>query len=145
MPTQVKALPMRKQDYDDDDESIPMDITPEKDTQQAFCMTKVATKAAEPEQNFHLEDDDALGMDGMVDHHHPAGAIVAPQDDYQLGCWSVRPPYVHDDTRAEPVNHFLSVVGGILDANKIPLNWNRQWWKGSRKSQGTDGEKSGRY
>ncbi|ROV96592.1 hypothetical protein VMCG_07749 [Cytospora schulzeri] len=96
----IKALPVR---YDDvDDESILMDISPEEDIQQHLHSTENAT---------------GIGMDGMVEDE-PADVMTL---DGQPS-WSMRPPYAYDATREEPVNHFLSVVGRILDANKIPLN-----------------------
>lgn len=51
----------------------------------------------------------------------------------ELGSWSTRPPYTHDATRRKPVNHFLSVVGAILDANKVPFDWAKKWKRSHKK------------
>lgn len=128
MPKQVRALPVREEEVARDDESIPTDVdaaTKKKDLQHRFI-----TSAAEPEKHLHLKDGATMGMDGVVQGCPADVAGVAPDD--QPG-WSTRPPYVHDATREEPVNHFLSVVGRILDANKVPLNWEKLW-KRSRKN-----------
>lgn len=114
---------MRKEDHvHHSDESIPAgeDMAPENKAMHLKAVTMVTTvsQAVKLESNSHHMGGDAMGMDGIVE-------AVAPQDRHVD--WETRSPYAHDGTRPAAVNHFLSVVGKILSANKIPLNWNKQW------------------
>ncbi|KUI57537.1 hypothetical protein VP1G_04854 [Cytospora mali] len=109
---QVKALPVREERVHE--QNVPKEhAAPQKVVSQDDI-----PQAAKPKEESLSGD--ALRMDGVVEHQPSHEEEVAI---YEEPGWSTRPPYAHDASRKEPVNRFLSVVGRILDANKVPFNW----------------------